>query len=477
MENNEINEKIKFDKNSILTFLIIFMGLVVIFSYGTGNVSATSNVVYVNGSHGNNAWSGTSWATAKKSIKNAVGTVSNNGAIYIASGTYKEHGIDIKKNITISGLNQQKTIINAQEQDKIFYMDSSATKITLKYLTLTNGSGGGGYGGAIENEGTLTINSCTFSNNWVVAQYGYYMDTDGQGGAIYNNGYLKVTNSVFTNNHALNSIADSYGGAIDNDGTATAIINGCTFTSNIAEFGAALENYDGTMSVTSSTFINNHATSFNAEFINPSGYGGAIANSGGRKLTVTNSIFTGNKATGNDGDGGAVYNWGNGNLISLHSNQFIGDTANKGKEIYNSMDYTTPGTIDAKYNWWGSNNNPTSNVYGGVNISPWELYVNPKITSVSPKNGATSVSRTSTIYVQFNELIKSDTNWSKIYVKDKYGHAVSISKSISGNTLNITTPKKLSNSYYTVYIPRAAIKDYAGNHFASAYTFKFKTGN
>ncbi len=420
--------------------------------------------------------SGNSWVTAKHCIKNAVGTVSNNGAIYVAPGTYNEHGIDIKKNLTITGLNQQKTIINAQEQDKIFYMDNSASKVTLKCLTLTKGSGGGAYGGAIENEGSLTLNSCTLSNNWVVAEYGYYMDTDGQGGAIYNNGYLRVINCVFTNNHALNSVADSYGGAIDNDGTSTAIISGSTFTNNIAEFGAALENYSGTMSVTSSTFTNNRATSFNAEFTNPSGEGGAIANSDGRKLTVTNSIFTGNKATGNEGDGGAVYNWGNGNLISLHSNQFIGDTAILGKEIYNSMDYTTPGTINAKYNWWGSNTNPTSKVYGGVSISPWELYLTPKVASTTPKNGATKVSRTLPIYVKFNELIKASTNWSKIYVKDKYGHAVSISKSISGNTLYIQTSKRLSNSYYTVYIPSAAIKNYAGSNIQLKYTFRFKTG-
>jgi len=132
--------------------------------------------------------------------------------------------------------------------------------------------------------------------------------------------------------------------------------------------------------------------------------------------------------------------------------------------------------VDARYNWWGSNINPTSKIYGNASISPWELYVTPKIASTSPKNGAIKVSRTSTIFVKFNEIINVDKNWSKIYVKDKYGHAVSISKSISGNILYIKTPKKLSNSYYSVYIPSAAIKDYSGNHFASAYTFKFKTG-
>jgi hypothetical protein len=62
-------------------------------------------------------------------------------------------------------------------------------------------------------------------------------------------------------------------------------------------------------------------------------------------------------------------------------------------------------------------------------------------------------------------------------VKNKYGHAVSISKSISGNTLYIkTTYKRASYSYYTVYIPVSAVKDYAGNKLAARYTFRFKTG-
>ncbi|MGB9980205.1 Ig-like domain-containing protein [Methanobacterium sp.] len=100
----------------------------------------------------------------------------------------------------------------------------------------------------------------------------------------------------------------------------------------------------------------------------------------------------------------------------------------------------------------------------------------PKMISTSPKNGATGISRTGTITIKFSENIKSSINWSKIVVKDKYDHAVLISKSISGNTLNIkTNSKRLSYSYYTVYIPVSAVKDYAGNNLAAGYTFRFKT--
>jgi outer membrane protein assembly factor BamB len=101
----------------------------------------------------------------------------------------------------------------------------------------------------------------------------------------------------------------------------------------------------------------------------------------------------------------------------------------------------------------------------------------PRIMSTSPRNYATRVSRTSTIAIKFNKNIKWSIYASKIKVLNKYGRTVSIRKWISGNTLYIkTTYKRLSYSYYRVYIPYAALKDYAGNQFRTGYSFRFKTG-
>ena len=102
----------------------------------------------------------------------------------------------------------------------------------------------------------------------------------------------------------------------------------------------------------------------------------------------------------------------------------------------------------------------------------------PKVTATYPEHKASYVSRTSTIYLKFSEKIKAGVNWSKIVVKNKYGKAVKISKWISGNTLFIkTSSKRSSYSYYAVYVPYAAITDYAGNNFGLTYAFRFKTGN
>lgn len=104
--------------------------------------------------------------------------------------------------------------------------------------------------------------------------------------------------------------------------------------------------------------------------------------------------------------------------------------------------------------------------------------VSPKVVSITPKNGAIKVSRTSTISIKFTENIKNSTNWSKIYIKNlRTGKIVGITKSISGNILNIKmTAKRSSYTTYQVYIPASALKDMAGNNFSKAYTFKFRTG-
>ncbi len=101
----------------------------------------------------------------------------------------------------------------------------------------------------------------------------------------------------------------------------------------------------------------------------------------------------------------------------------------------------------------------------------------PKISSFYPKNSATGISRTNTLYVKFSENIKAGANWSKIYVKNiKTGKKVAVSKSIKGNILYLKTGTRSSYTGYQIYIPSAAVKDTAGNNLTKYCTWKFKTG-
>ena len=212
----------------------------------------------------------------------------------------------------------------------------TVNKSTFTGNTVTNGGGGG----AIINYGTLTVDNSTFTNNTATSS-----------GAIYNMGTLTVNNSTFTGNIVTNG-----GGAIYNSGILT--VNNSTFTNNTATSGGAIYNM-GTLTVNNSTFTNNTATT-----------GGAISN--GDTLTVNNSTFTNNTAT----SGGAISN-GYGGIANVNFNRIIGNTASSGSAIN-----CFSGTVDARYNWWGSNTSPSSKVNGGVTITPWlvlTITANPNI--------------------------------------------------------------------------------------------------
>ena len=102
----------------------------------------------------------------------------------------------------------------------------------------------------------------------------------------------------------------------------------------------------------------------------------------------------------------------------------------------------------------------------------------PKVSSTSPTNLRTGFSRTSTIAIKFTENIKASTYFNKIIIKNlTTGKTITLTKTISRNMLNLKTrTTRTANTWYTVTIPRAAIKDKAGNNLAANYTFKFKTG-
>src|SRR6185312_12586058 len=73
-----------------------------------------------------------------------------------------------------------------------FYVGASGD-LTLRDVTISRGAGaalGDNDGGAIYNDGTVTLSGDTFTNNVAV----------GRGGAIFNNGVATLTNDTFTHN-------------------------------------------------------------------------------------------------------------------------------------------------------------------------------------------------------------------------------------------------------------------------------------
>jgi polymorphic membrane protein len=116
-----------------------------------------------------------------------------------------------------------------------------------------------GDGRAIYNDGTLTLNNSTISDN----------ATSHSGGGIYNDGTLTLNNSTVSNNAASHS-----GGGIYNDGALT--LNNSTISDNAASLSGGGIYNDGALTLSNSTISTNIAAIT----------GGGIANRGGAAQTV-----------------------------------------------------------------------------------------------------------------------------------------------------------------------------------------------
>ena len=421
--------------------LLLLVGIVAVMAMGTANAAIGDKYVSTTGVDSNE---GNAWDTAYLTIQRGLDTVADAGTVNIAPGTYSGTGntkLDVKTSeVTIKGSGQDTTILDGTSVLGSLLPVESSEKVTLQDLTIQNSisgispipnSGeltvknvkfkdntaypsGSGFGGAIANDGTLTVTNSNFESNHAE-----------KGGAIYNTGTLTVTGSKFRSNTATNG-----GGAISMDGTAT--IKDSTFekntaTSNIASGGAIEVNDQGTLTVTRSKFIDNTAQFF----------GGAIDTVTSRTtLIITESLFKSNNApvagaissigtikisgstfdhnSASEGGGALITGAGpstiskstfssnsaprdaaistNGNLIITGSNFYnnqasisggaigvsSGDTQNAGDMIikYSRFVGNTAGTtpqdiylhyqsaasptinLDATLNWWGSNTGP-----------------------------------------------------------------------------------------------------------------------
>jgi Chlamydia polymorphic membrane protein (Chlamydia_PMP). len=366
-------------------------------------------------------------------------------------------------------------------------------------------------GGAIYNNdiATTTLDGCSFTNN-----------TAGQGGAIYNKGNLKISgeNCIFSSNHA------AYGGAIYNDHPC--IIYHCYFVNNTATYGGAIYNKN-ILNASSCSFTSNSATQcggaiynygnlkahFNSIARNSAPQGSAIYNVKKSDhvgyCDIDNNWWGSNANPSGKLCNTTVYNWlvltVNASSALIKSGGKSGITTNlryDNKGIYHDpangsvpdikVTYTTTlGTITGPQYLF--NGFITSTFKAGVTGGKASILVRVddqkvsksitinlplKVAATSPKNGATGVSRTSTISIRLSENILKSSNWSKIYIKNlKTGSKCKITAWISGNHLYIkTNSKKAAYTSYKVYIPASAVKDGTKNNLAASYSFKFKTG-
>ena len=189
----------------------------------------------------------------------------------------------------------------------------------------------GANGGAIGTIAVqITIEDSRFENNATLPVVGdpFNGGEGGHGGAIYidgtNLGALTLRRTVFSGNRATN-----LGGAIHSwmYGLPSAfVIEDCTFANNVGTTnGGAIFHMNGRLTISGSTFSGNTVV----------GQGGALwegeADPGQTPVSITNSTFTGNSATGirpnsgSTGLGGAIRD--NGNPTTLTHLTIVGNHA------------------------------------------------------------------------------------------------------------------------------------------------------
>ncbi len=312
------------------------------------------------------------------------------GQIVINEGTYNGTDYHVTGDLTVTG--NGNVILDGEENGRLFYMayGDSVDKLHIANLTIINvkhGYGAAVYsmakelilenvnissapgaGSLISNTGKMTIQDCEIANH----NGGNVIATSG-------NYDLIINNTVFKNNTVISSSSD-YGIVYISSGKGNLYIEKSQFINSTTRHGVIISpNSDKNIYVKSSEFINNKmqntyasggAISANNKlevsdsiFINNTacGDGGAINLGRWGDATITQSLFV-NNAAGNNRKGDAI---NSGNKLTLNYNVILSNGNNK--VLYHSEEYDA----DAKFNWWGTNNDPSSLIGVGTYEDDW----------------------------------------------------------------------------------------------------------
>ena len=232
-----------------------------------------------------------------------------------------------------NGATVRRSVDSQKAAIRLFHV-SQGGELTLNNVRLMDGMGMEptdvtdtirNSGGAIFNNGTLTVNGCFFDINRAKLK----------GGAIYNAGLMTVSSSTFLNNDVnIGNEAGESGGAIFNAGTAT--LTSSTLNANIAsQSGAGIAN-TGTMTVINSTLTGNATT------LAGIASGSAVMNSGA--ITISYTTITQNYST----TAGAVFSAPD--TIEIHNSIIAdnpgGDCSYPATSMILGMNMDSDGTCD-----------------------------------------------------------------------------------------------------------------------------------
>lgn len=328
-------------RQQILFLTLISISIVLLLGcVSAAPLSSGNSTIYVSPT-GNDANTGLTPSTAVQTISTGITLVNDGGMIKLASGIYNKTSangndvnIDITKNVVIEGAGQDNTIIDAQNNSQIWHI-GDGSKVLIKDITFIDGKLQNS-GGAIANDGILTVTNCTFADNTADNEVG---------GALFTHTNLTVTDCLFYNNKA------NSGSAIFNKGGFITVTNNI-FMGNIAADdllqynGGTINNYAGSYQIISNCFLGNTGSALHVDNYMPEG-----------GIPLGLPIFT--------------FNYMAENTYGIYLEPF---------EEVNELTSGIMYRVNATNNWWGSNSNPLNNptnIAGDVNTvlaDPWLVF-------------------------------------------------------------------------------------------------------
>ena len=283
------------------------------------------------------------WYGAGICLSSADYTQNGPGAVLLTGGTFSGCSVNPLNGYTGHGGAIETYGGTLSVQDTVFTGNNAngtgaaggAMALMYSNNTITGGTFSANkayFGGAIQqNAGDMTVTGALFAGN---STEGDPTDTYAPGGGaieIHNGATAAISGSTFSAN------ASRSGGAIYNDtyntAVSTATVEGCVFDANAADYqGGAIYNY-ATLTVTDSVFTGNKVTDPNP--YSYTSFGGAVANTQNGTMTITGGTFSENSAV----QGGAIatfIDFGSSDTANLTvtDSAFSGNTGAYGAGIY-----------------------------------------------------------------------------------------------------------------------------------------------
>ena len=373
-----------------------------------------------------------------ETLAEAIAAAQEGDVIYGIPGTYTINGIQILQSITIKA-NETGTIILDGNKSQMFRTGADISFINLTFVN--GGSSGGGF--ISVNSGTVNLINSTLKDLKSSGQGAAITLTSGSNLNIEKSRFENISSSASaavltsTESNSAITIKDSSFDNINctNDYTlmqiaGNLILERSNFTNIVGKYQS---NWYGGIGLTGSAnaFINE------CQFINiTGGDGSAIYFNSNGKLNVTKSLFINNKNCR-----GTIY-LGNPTSANINYNVFMDNecSGSNAKDIYKS---TANAKLNADYNFWGTNSQPTAS----------------EITTISDVNYWTIVglsSSTDTAYFGTSPKISAffvGTNGEENFTLDNSMPECSFDLSASDGTLELTKANMKDNLATVTYTP------------------------